>query len=68
MASISDLTKAQLLEVLEHVPQQFWPPRPTRQDKETLVEVVWRAHMMPAPKGNAVRGALAAAWKRRRGR
>jgi hypothetical protein len=68
MASISTLTKAQLLAVLEHAPQQYWPPRPTRQDKDTLVEAVHHAHYAPAPQGDAVRKALAEAWAERRAR
>lgn len=37
------LTKQQLLYVMEHVPQHFWPPRPTRQYKRTLQWMVIRA-------------------------
>jgi hypothetical protein len=63
MASIADLPKSELLRVLESCPQQFWPPRPTRQDKSTLVDAIRRAHY-----GNeTVRVALAAAWKRQHG-
>jgi hypothetical protein len=62
MASISSLTKSDLLQILEKCPQRFWPPRPTRQDKATLVDAIRNAHY-----GNeAVRKALADAWRRRR--
>jgi len=47
MAQISKLTKAELLIILESVPQGYWPPRPTRQDKRDLVDVVRRAWMHP---------------------
>lgn len=35
------LTKADLLDIMEiAVPQNLWPPRPTRQDANTIREVV----------------------------
>jgi hypothetical protein len=37
------LSKPQLLAALERTPQRYWPPRPTRQDKATLVEAIERA-------------------------
>jgi hypothetical protein len=37
---IERLTKQQALRVLEHVPQHFWPPRPTRQTKGTLTAAI----------------------------
>jgi hypothetical protein len=36
-------TKSQLLQLIEEVPQSYWPPRPTRQDKATLLAVITRA-------------------------
>jgi len=67
MASIKDISKPELLVVLESVPQHFWPPRPTRQAKATLVEAIEHAHYLPANKGgDRVRSALAAAWNRKR--
>lgn len=42
-AAFEGLTRNQLLNLMEHVPQRFWPPRPTRQDKSTLQWVVVRA-------------------------
>ncbi len=42
-AMIESLTKPQLLQVLEHVDQHFWPPRPTRQVKSELVAAIWSA-------------------------
>ena len=62
MASISSLTKEQLLVVLESVPQSYWPPRPTRQTKETLVSIIQSAHYAH----EKVRQALAQAWAERR--
>lgn len=37
---LADMTKAELLAEIERIPQHFWPPRPTRQDKATLVLVL----------------------------
>lgn len=37
-------TKAGLLLTLESIPQSYWPPRPTRQDKATLFDAVSRAY------------------------
>lgn len=37
------LTKRELLLVLEYVPQHFWPPRPTRQIRATLLSAIRRA-------------------------
>jgi hypothetical protein len=37
-------TKPQLLALLEEVPQSYWPPRPTRQDKRELFEAIKRAY------------------------
>ncbi len=34
--ALDTLTREQLLDVLEAVPQSYWPPRPTRQDKAEL--------------------------------
>lgn len=62
MAMIRDLPKWELLAIMEHVPQRFWPPRPIRQDKATLVDAIERAHYADA----GTRAALAAAWARRR--
>jgi hypothetical protein len=38
-----DYTKIQLLHILEHVPQYFWPPRPTRQVKSELIAALCAA-------------------------
>ena len=62
MARIDDLTKAELLLVLESCPQRFWPPRPTRQNKSVLVARINSAHYA----SEETRRALAAAWKRKR--
>jgi hypothetical protein len=43
MTKFESLTKRQLLFVMEHVPQHFWPPRPTCQAKSTLQWMVVRA-------------------------
>lgn len=37
------LKKDQLLMALEHVPQHFWPPRPTQQRVETLRDAIREA-------------------------
>jgi hypothetical protein len=37
---VEEMTKPELLDRLETVPQHFWPPRPTRQDKAELVRAV----------------------------
>jgi len=62
MARIDNLTKSELLAVLEHTPQRFWPPRPTRQDKSVLVEAIRNAHYGH----EAVRAALARAWRKKK--
>jgi hypothetical protein len=42
--AIELMTKAELLVELEqNVPQGYWPPRPTRQDKKTLLDICVRA-------------------------
>lgn len=66
MASIHKLTKPTLMEILESVPQRFWPSRKTRQDKAVIVEAIHRAHFISGPEGDRVRGALATAWRKRR--
>ena len=58
MNTAAGLTKKQLLDVLESVPQRYWPPRPTRQDRAVLVERIHAAAVGPA--GEAVRVAIAA--------
>lgn len=60
MALIDDLPKRELLIVLKSVPQNYWPPRPTRQTKEVLVHRI-RQSMY---RHEETRVALAAAWKR----
>lgn len=43
-ATILDtLTRDKLLDVLEAVPQSYWPPRPTRQDKAELKARIFQA-------------------------
>jgi hypothetical protein len=37
------MTKAELLMELEHIPQSYWPPRPTRQNKATIFAACLRA-------------------------
>lgn len=64
MASITILTKPELLQALNYAPQQFWPPRPTRQGKAVLVDAVTRAHYAAA--GDRVRAKLACLWHQRR--
>lgn len=56
---LSKLTKAQALAVLESVPQRYWPPRPTRQDKRTITRAIFRA--LHGPEAHVVRSALALA-------
>ena len=41
--ALDTLTKDQLLDVLEAVPQSYWPPRPTRQDKPELKARIFQA-------------------------
>jgi len=62
MECISSLSKADLLVVLESVPQSYWPPRPTRQDKKVLVECIRSAHLSH----KRIRDALSLAWARAR--
>jgi hypothetical protein len=38
------LTRAELLLMMEHVPQHFWPHAPTRQNKQTLKSAIVHAH------------------------
>lgn len=64
MASITILTKPELLQALNYAPQQYWPPRPTRQNKSILVEAVTRAHYSPA--ADRLRAKLACLWHKRR--
>lgn len=42
-AEVDDLFKTELLKVLEHVPQHFWPPRPTRQSKGEILRSIRQA-------------------------
>ena len=42
-AALDTLTRHQLLDVLETVPQSYWPPRPTRQDKAELKARIFQA-------------------------
>lgn len=37
---LEDLLKSELLRVLEHTPQHFWPPRPTRQSRNELLRSI----------------------------
>jgi hypothetical protein len=37
-------TKQQCLHLLQEIPQSYWPPRPTRQDKATLFAAIYRAY------------------------
>ena len=41
--ALDTLTRHQLLDVLEAVPQSYWPPRPTRQDKAELKARIFQA-------------------------
>ena len=41
--TLDTLTRDQLQDVLEAVPQSYWPPRPTRQDKAELKARVFQA-------------------------
>ncbi len=45
--ALDTLTRHQLLDVLEAVPQSYWPPRPTRQDKAELKARVFQALQSP---------------------
>lgn len=40
---IARATKTDLLNMLECIPQRYWPPRPTRQDVATLRACILRA-------------------------
>ena len=41
--ALDALARRQLLDVLETVPQSYWPPRPTRQDKAELKARIFQA-------------------------
>ena len=41
--ALDTLTRDRLLDVLEAVPQSYWPPRPTRQDKAELKARIFQA-------------------------
>lgn len=51
---VEQLTKPELLDRLETVPQHFWPPRPTRQDKAELVQAIKTAETSERPRGKAL--------------
>ena len=53
--ALDALTRRQLLDVLETVPQSYWPPRPTRQDKAELKARIFQA----LQSGNSARIATA---------
>lgn len=43
VAGVDLLRKDELLSVLQHVDQHFWPPRPTRQEKATILAAIKNA-------------------------
>ena len=53
------LSKAELLEYMEYIPQGYWPPRRTRQSSATIRAAVYRAATSPVC-GEEVRKALRA--------
>ena len=64
MPTIESLNKTELLTVLESVPLSYRPPRPTRQDKVTIVFAIRQAFQA----SQATRDALHTAWERQRSR
>lgn len=61
MTKLDKLTKDDLLNMLQHIDQHFWPPRPTRQTAATLrgaIEQAKSAQRISAGFGSAVEGAL----------